>query len=65
MAQRKKLQPALVFLPLRGQDQKIRPVLGPTLYTCLFLLLRSHPHRGGVAETWPTEGDGGRNWGLS
>ena len=65
VAQRKKLHPALVFLPLREQDQKIRPVLGPTLYTCLFLLLRPHPHRGGVAETWATGGVGGTNWGLS
>ena len=27
----KKLQPAVVFLPLREQDQKILPVFGPGL----------------------------------
>jgi len=47
-AQTKKLQPALVFLPLSGQDQNILPVFGPTLATCLLLDLLPHTHRGGV-----------------
>jgi len=51
-AQTKKVQPALVLPPLRGQDQNILPVLGPGLVTCLLLALLPHTHSGGVELGW-------------
>ena len=51
-AQTKKVQPALVFPPLRGQDQNILPVFGPGLVTCLLLALLPHTHSGGVESGW-------------
>ena len=64
VAQAKNLQPAVVFLPLRLQDQNSLPVLGPGLYTCRRRVRRPHPHSGGVPSAWHEPGEAASSCGL-